>query len=69
MTRRSRCSSDPRRCARARRLVEVGQGVVLLVEGDEAARLVLEAVVLYAFADTRGSSAAEAWQRKGIGAL
>jgi len=49
--------------------VEVGQGVVLLVEGDEAARLVLEAVVLYAFADTRGSSAAEAWQRKGIGAL
>lgn len=50
-------------------LVEDSQGDVLLVAGDEVARLALEAVGLYAYGDIRESRAAEAWLRERVEAL
>lgn len=57
------------RRARELRLVEDGEGDVLLVEGGEHGRLALEIIGLYAFGSTRESSAAEAWLRERIEAL
>jgi hypothetical protein len=57
------------RRARELRLVEDSEGDVLLVEGDQHARLALEAVGLYAFGDSRESGAAAAWLRERIEAL
>jgi hypothetical protein len=62
-------AADVGRRARELRLVEDSEGDVLLVEGDERARRVLEAVGLYAFGSTRESGAAEAWLRERIEAL